>query len=45
MEIDENEIELFPSELANTLNIDFDTINNAVEYANRETSKVSMLIR
>lgn len=41
----ENEIELFPSELANTLNIDFDTIDNAVEYANRETSKVSMLIR
>jgi len=37
--------ELFSSEIANSVNVDVDTITNAITFADEETAKVAMLIQ
>ena len=40
-----SDIELFTSEIANTVSLDMEMVSNATDYAERETVKIAALIR
>jgi hypothetical protein len=40
-----SDIELFTSEIANTVSLDMEMVSNANDYAERETVKIASLIR